>query len=108
MLVKFYLGQNEDCSLGDSVSNSSEANGELGYIVFNKRQVVGNMKIIKILVKENKVPKVKEFSTFQVWEDARVWAYWNHSFDMHLSYLGPVFCIFHILSFFSDHHREWL
>ena len=29
-----------------------------------------------------------------VWEDARVWAHWNHSFDMHLSYLGPVSCVF--------------
>ena len=24
------------------------------------------------------------------WEDARVWDHWNHSFDVHLSYLGPV------------------
>ena len=24
---------------------------------------------------------------FFVWEDGRVWAHWNHSFDMHLSYL---------------------
>ena len=31
---------------------------------------------------------------FCVWEDARVWAYRNHSFDMHRNYLGPV-------SFFS-------
>ena len=27
-------------------------------------------------------------------EDARVWAHWNHSFDLHLSYLGPVSCAF--------------
>lgn len=31
---------------------------------------------------------------FYVWEDARVWADWNHPFDMHLSYLGPVSCVF--------------
>ena len=24
---------------------------------------------------------------FYIWEDVRVWAQWNHSFDMHLSYL---------------------
>ena len=36
---------------------------------------------------------------FYAREDARVWAHWNHSLDMHLSYLGPVSC-FHILSFF--------
>ena len=27
-----------------------------------------------------------------VWEDARVWAHWNHSLDMHLNYLGPLSC----------------
>ena len=27
---------------------------------------------------------------FYVWEDARVWANWNHSSDMHFNYLGPV------------------
>ena len=32
-------------------------------------------------------------SPFYVWEDARVWAYWNYSFDMHLHYLGPVSCL---------------
>ena len=31
---------------------------------------------------------------FFVWENARVWVHWNHSFDMHLSYLGPVSCSF--------------
>ena len=28
--------------------------------------------------------QVKEFSSL-LWEDAKVWAYWNHSFDMCLS-----------------------
>ena len=27
-----------------------------------------------------------------VWEDARARAQWNHSFDVHLNYLGPVSC----------------
>ena len=31
---------------------------------------------------------------FYVWDDARVWAHWNHAFDMHLSCLGPVSCSF--------------
>ena len=74
MLVKFYLGQNEDCSPGDSVSDSSEVSGELGYIVCNKGQVVGNIKLL-LLIKDNKISKVKEFNTFHVWEDAKVWAY---------------------------------
>ena len=29
---------------------------------------------------------------FSVWEEARVWAYWNYSFDIHLNYLGPISC----------------
>ena len=32
-----------------------------------------------------------------VWQDARVWAHWNDSFHIHLSYLGSVSCVFHIL-----------
>ena len=49
---------------------------EWGYIeIYNKRQVVWT----------------------SVWEDARVHAHWNHSFYMHLSCLGPVSCVFHIL-----------
>ena len=31
---------------------------------------------------------------FYLWEDVRVWAHWNSSFDMHLSSLGPVSCVF--------------
>ena len=33
--------------------------------------------------------------------NARVWAHWNHSFQMHLTYLEPV-TYFHILSFLSS------
>ena len=29
-------------------------------------------------------------SSSSVWEDAKAWARWNLSFDMHLSYLGQV------------------
>ena len=29
-------------------------------------------------------------SSSNVWEDAKAWAHWNLSFDMHLSYLGQV------------------
>ena len=32
---------------------------------------------------------------FYVWEDARVWAHWNHSFHEHLNYLVPVSCFLH-------------
>ena len=27
---------------------------------------------------------------FCVWDDARMWADWNYSLDIHLNYLGPV------------------
>ena len=30
---------------------------------------------------------------FYVWKNARVWAHWNYSFDVHLSYLGPISCV---------------
>ena len=32
------------------------------------------------------------FVLFYIWEDARVWANWNYSFDKHLNYLGPISC----------------
>ena len=38
----------------------------------------------------------------------RVWAPWNHSCHTWLGHLGPVFCVFHTLSFSEVHHREWL
>ena len=38
--------------------------------------------------------KLMNWALFCVWEDARVGAHWNHSFDMHLSYLGPVSWVF--------------
>lgn len=31
---------------------------------------------------------------FNVWEDARVWAHLNHSFDMHLGFPEPASCLF--------------
>ena len=49
-----------------------------------------------LLIKENQISQVKEFSAFL--SKGRAWAHWNHSFHMHLSYLSPVFCVFHILS----------
>ena len=38
--------------------------------------------------------KVRNLALFYVWEDARLWAHWNHSFDMHLTYLGPISSVF--------------
>ena len=37
---------------------------------------------------------IEEFSAILRIEDSRVWVHWNRSFDIHLSYLGPVSCGF--------------
>ena len=47
-----------------------------------------------MIFNERKPDNSKKWGLFYVWEDARVWAHWNPSFDMHLSYLGPEFCVF--------------
>ena len=36
-----------------------------------------------LLIKESQASHVKEFNSLK-WEDARVWSYWNHSFDITL------------------------
>ena len=33
-----------------------------------------------------------EFRTFLLWEDKRIWALLNNSFEMHLKYLGSAYC----------------
>ena len=50
------------------------------------------------------LPKLRNLVLSYVWEDPRLWACWNHSFYMHLSYLGPIACVFNILSFLGAHH----
>ena len=45
-----------------------------------------------------KLKKTRYPKLIYVWGGVRVWAYLNHSFDINLSYPGPVSC-FHILSF---------
>ena len=47
----------------------------------------------KIIAKHtNRHPKLMILVPFYVWEDAGVWAHWNHSFDMHLNSVGRVVC----------------
>ena len=41
-------------------------------------------------LKKIRYPKLRNFVLFYVWEDPRIWAHWNLSFAMHLSYLGLV------------------
>ena len=84
---------------------------------FNLSQHQGFFKWISSL---HQVPKYWSFSfnispfnehpglIFLLYKDAKVWAQWNHCFDIHLSYLGPVSCIFHILGSLGAHGREWI
>ena len=58
-----------------------------------KGQVVWSQKII-VNERKTRYHKWRNLVPFSVWEDARVWTHWNHSFDMHLSQLGPVSCVF--------------
>jgi len=41
-------------------------------------------------LKRTRYPKPRNLELFSVWGDARVWAHWSHSFDMHLRDLEPV------------------
>ena len=58
-----------------------------------------------LLITKSQTLKLMIIVLFYIWEDARVWAHWNHSFDMHLSYLGPVSCF--LQSKFPSGHTVW-
>ena len=97
--VKFYFGQNEDCSLGESVSDSPEnllwgGQGELAYIGILQQKASSWEHQKWLLIKDIVYVKLRNLVLFCVWEDARVWTHWNHSFDMCFSYLGPESHIF--------------
>ena len=62
----------------------------------NKRPGSRNIKRW-LLVKQNRLSYASE--------DARVWPHWNHSFYTHLSYLGPVSCVFS--SWVSSGYTIW-
>ena len=95
----FYsVDKTEDLSLRHSISDNSErllwrGKGGAGYIrdFCNKRPCIWNQ---KITIKENQVSQVKGFSAFLCMGRCKIWAYWNHSLDMYLSYLGPLSCVF--------------
>ena len=64
---------------------------EPGYVgVLQQKPGSRNIKGL-VLIKENQTSHVNEFSEFfYVWEDARVWAHWNHFFfNVHLDSLNP-------------------
>ena len=57
------------------------------------QQKAGSLNFKRLLLKKTRYLKWRNLVLFYIWEDARVWAHWNHSFDVHLSYLGPVSCV---------------
>ena len=111
----YLVGNSRTSSMRDRISSYPErtASRRLGdrrarlYKVLQQRASSLNIKRL-FLIRGSQVFQAKEFSTFYVWEDTRVWTHWNYSFHMHLSYLEPVSRVFHILSFLEAHPREWL
>ena len=68
---------------------------KLGYRgVMQPRAGIRNIKILLLIRKKNRYPKLRNLTLLYVWEDAKDWAHWNHAFDIHLSYLGTVSCNF--------------
>ena len=70
-----------------------------------------NQYLNKLLLKTNKKTQrsqINEFIIFLLWENVRLWAHWNHSFDIHLSYLGPVCFPACIPLRFTLRQRQWL
>ena len=74
--------------------SKEEGEEELGYAeVWEQRVDNLNTKRL-LLMKENQISQLRNLALVYLWEDARVWAHWNHSFHMHLSYVGPIPCVF--------------
>ena len=84
-------------SISDNVEKTvpEKQGGQPEYIgIFaTKDQVVGTSKGYCKL-KKTRYLKLRNLVLFCVWEDTRVWAHWNHSFDMYVSCQGPVSCDF--------------
>ena len=97
-------------SQGDSISRNPERTpkrqGEVPGYIEVLQQMTGHLNIKRLLLKKTRWPKSRNLALFYVWEAARVWVHWNHSFDTCLSFQGPVSC-FHLPKFLRAHHREW-
>ena len=98
-------------SQGDSISRNPERTpkrqGEVPGYIEVLQQMTGHLNIKRLLLKKTRWPKSRNLALFYVWEAARVWVHWNHSFDTCLSFQGPVSC-FHLPKFLRAHQREWL
>ena len=97
--VQLNLGKNKDWSPEDSISDGSEKllledkGGARLYRSFATNGRSSEYQLV-LLSKETRYVSLRSLALFFVQEDARVWVYWNHSFDLHLSYLGPVSWVF--------------
>ena len=77
---------------------SKEVKEESGYIgVLQQRPGSQNIKRL-LLIKENQTSQVNDFTVFLCLGRLRVWAHWNHSFDVHLRASILFFSILHPLS----------
>ena len=64
------------------------------YRIFCSKDKVVGIKKNYCYLKKTTYFKLRNLVLLFVWEDARVWAHWNLFFDMHLSCLGLVSCVF--------------
>ena len=96
----------KDWSPGDSPSDGSEGPLQRGkgeariyknFYKTNPQNRYWNIKRLLLTKKKSRKNKTRHLKLmnlvlFYVWEDARVWAHWSHSFDMLVNYLRPVSC----------------
>ena len=84
----------EDLSPGNSLSKRLLWRGERGARI--DRQTFwpqrGCRNIKRLLLMKTGPQNLMNLAPLYVWEDAKFQAHWNHSFDAHLSYLGPTSC----------------
>ena len=84
---------------GNSLSDSFEGfflrgkGGARLYINRSLKKKTNSQNIERLLLKKTKHLKSMNLVLFYGWEDTGVWVHWNHSFDIHLTYLGPVSCL---------------
>ena len=74
--------------------------GELGYIGV-LQQWVSSGNIRRLVLKKIRNPNVRNLALFYVWEDVKVWAHWNHSFDIPQLSGASILCFY-----IPSHYRE--
>ena len=98
--IMFYIVALLRTTVQGEISNSCEElfqRGKGGVRVYRrpwwgkKKKKKSNIKNL-LLITKTRYLKLVIRTLFYVWEGITVWAYWSHSFDTHLNYLGPVSC----------------